>query len=392
MATSHKKIIPVAVFDISSSSIGGAHVLVPSHFEKNDKVSVLASLRNISEPKEDLNIEKFVNDSILNLENTISTIKKADNHHPKHIQVLLASPWFVSQTRTISYNKTTDFLCTEKLIDSLIDKEIEYVMNHDMERFGSMGGEGLIIEKQISQIKLNGYATAKPFGKKTQSVELFLVVTVSPKVIIDRIKEVFLKNYGTTVVKFTTSPYATYIVSRDILKLPSELLLVDVGEEVTDIACIKNDLFLYQHSFPVGTHQLYRSLVGNGATTLTEARAVIESFRLAKLSAIMTSNVQKSLDSFGSMWGRSFQELIEGGQNTLKLPENTYITSDYRFGDFFSKLLKEDLFFQHTTGSITPNVLPISYEMLSLHSSSLDKDHLDETLIIGSLFVSLLLR
>ncbi|MDQ5930904.1 MAG: hypothetical protein QG674_68 [Patescibacteria group bacterium] len=392
MATSHKKIIPVAVFDISSSSIGGAHVLVPSHFEKNDKVSVLASLRNISEPKEDLNIEKFVNDSILNLENTISTIKKADNHHPKHIQVLLASPWFVSQTRTISYNKTTDFLCTEKLIDSLIDKEIEYVMNHDMERFGSMGGEGLIIEKQISQIKLNGYATAKPFGKKTQSVELFLVVTVSPKVIIDRIKEVFLKNYGTTVVKFTTSPYATYIVSRDILKLPSELLLVDVGEEVTDIACIKNDLFLYQHSFPVGTHQLYRSLVGNGATTLTEASAVIESFRLAKLSAIMTSNVQKSLDSFGSMWGRSFQELIEGGQNTLKLPENTYITSDYRFGDFFSKLLKEDLFFQHTTGSITPNVLPISYEMLSLHSSSLDKDHLDETLIIGSLFVSLLLR
>lgn len=392
MATSHKKIIPVAVFDISSSSIGGAHVLVPSHFEKNDKVSVLASLRNISEPKEDLNIEKFVNDSILNLENTISTIKKADNHHPKHIQVLLASPWFVSQTRTISYNKTTDFLCTEKLIDSLIDKEIEYVMNHDMERFGSMGGEGLIIEKQISQIKLNGYATAKPFGKKTQSVELFLVVTVSPKVIIDRIKEVFLKNYGTTVVKFTTSPYATYIVSRDILKLPSELLLVDVGEEVTDIACIKNDLFLYQHSFPVGTHQLYRSLVGNGATTLTEARAVIESFRLAKLSAIMTSNVQKSLDSFGSMWGRSFQELIEGGQNTLKLPENTYITSDYRFGDFFSKLLKEDLFFQHTTGSITPNVLPISYEMLSLHSSSLDKDRLDETLIIGSLFVSLLLK
>lgn len=390
MATSHKKIIPVAVFDISSSSIGGAHVLVPKHFEKNDKVSILASSRNISEPKEDINIERFVNDSIENLEKTISTIKKADNHSPEHIQVLLASPWFVSQTRTISYNKTTDFVCTEKLINSLIDKEVEYIISHDMERFGQMGGEGLIIEKQISQIKLNGYATAKPFGKKTQSIELFLVVTVSPKIIIEKLKQVFLRNYGTNHIKFTTSPYATYIVSRDILKAPNELLLIDVGEEVTDIACIKNDLFLYQHSFPVGTHHMYRALAGSG-TTLTEAHAVIEGFRLAKLSAMMTSNVQKSLDDFGSTWERSFQELIENGRNTLKLPETTFITSDHRFGDFFAKLLKDDLFFQHTTGSLAPSVSPMSFELLSEFSSSLDKDHLDETLIIGSLFVSLML-
>jgi hypothetical protein len=390
MATS-TKMIPIAVFDISSSSTAGAHVLVPKHHEKDSKVSILASSRIMSEPKEDLDIERFVNNTLSGLENTISIIKKADNHRPEKIQVLLASPWFVSQTRSILYNKTTDFVCNQKLIDSLIDKEIDYIIKNDMERFGSMGGEGLIIEKQISQIKLNGYTTSAPFGKKAQSLELFLVVTVSPKIIIDKFKEVFLRNYSTAPIVFTTSPYATYIVARDNLNAPNELLLVDIGEEITDIACVKNDLFLYQHSFPVGTHHLYRAIVGNGATTLTEAHAVIQSFRLGKLSAIMTSNVQKSMDSFGANWIRSFQELIEKGQNTIKLPENSYITSDYRFGDFFANLLKQDVFFEHTTGSANPTVTPITYEILSPHSSSIDSDHIDETIIIGSLFASRLI-
>ena len=53
MATS-TKMIPIAVFDISSSSIAGAHVLIPKHQEKDSKVSILASTRIISEPKEEL--------------------------------------------------------------------------------------------------------------------------------------------------------------------------------------------------------------------------------------------------------------------------------------------------------------------------------------------------
>lgn len=388
MAKSHTKMVPVAVFDISSNSVAGAHILIPKVKDVTTKVSVLASTRLTSQPQEYINIERFIDNTISQLEKTITLLKKADNHIPDHIQVLLASPWFVSQTRSIVYNKTGSFVCTQKLIDSLIEKEIEYIIEHDMERFGSIGKDGIIIEKQISQIKLNGYNTSKPFGKKTESLELFLIVTIAPKSIIEQFKRVFKKGYAKSSIVFTTSSYASFVVARDFLKCPNELMIIDVGEEITDIACIKNDLFLYQYSFPIGLFELYRSLVKNSSATLSETYALIESFKLAKLSAPMTSNVQKTLEEFEVLWGRGLQEILMAGQNSIMLPETIFIISNSYFDSFFEETLKRDLFSQHGIGNPSYNIISITTESISSHINSLDADTVDVTIMIASLFAS----
>ncbi len=377
---------PVAVFDISSSSIAGAHTLIPKGAQTSEaKVSVLASTRLFSELKEEITVERFVEQTIQGLGKVIATLKKADNHHPKYIQVLLASPWFVSQTRTITYNKTTNFVCDQKLIDSLVEKEIAYIIEHDMERFGSIGKDALIIEKQISMIKLNGYTTSKPFGKKTKTLELFLVVTVSPKSIIDRFKNEIQKSYGPTPIGFTTSPYATFITARDFLGANNEFMVIDVGEEITDVAFIKDNLFVYQHSFPVGIYELYRTLVSGGIASSTESGAIVESFRQGKLSAGATSSTQKALDDFGEVWQKSFQNIIGAGGLIMRMPSNSYIICDSRFDNFFSAILKKDLFLQHVSATAS-NPININQEILSVHVSSLDPGAIDETIIVASLF------
>jgi hypothetical protein len=392
MAKAHTHMIPVAVFDISSSSVAGAHTLTPKGGDINGaKVSVLASTRLFSELKEDINMERFVEQTITQLGKVVATLKKADNHHPKYIQVILASPWFISQTRTIVYNKTTDFVCTQKLIDSLIEKEITYIIENDMERFGSMGKDAIIVEKQLSMIKLNGYSTAKPFGKKTQSLELSLVVTVSPKMIVERFKNELQKGYGGCAIGFTTSPYATFVVSRDFLGAKEELMVIDVGEEITDVAFIKNNLFLYQHSFPVGIYELYRTLVQSGVASTTEATAIIESFYQGKLSAATTSATQKSLDTFGEIWQKGFQSIIDEGGYSIRPPSFSYIISDHRFDKFFSKLLETDPLLSHVKGVIDIKTIFINQEVLSSHVSSLDPQRTDETIIVGALFASRLL-
>ncbi len=383
---------PVAVFDISSSSVAGAHTLIPKGAEvAQSKVSILASTRLFSELKEEITIERFVEQSIGQLGKVITMLKKADNHHPKYIQVLLASPWFVSQTRTITYNKTTDFVCTQKLIDELVAKEVAYIIEHDMERFGSIGNDAVIIEKQISMIKLNGYSTTKPFGKKAQTLELFLVVTVSPKSIIERFKNEIQKGYGDTHIGFTTSPYATFVVARDFLNSGHEFIIVDVGEEITDVAFIKNGLFLYQHSFPTGIYELYRSLVASNIASTTEAGALIESFSQGKLSASTTSAVQKSLDNFGEIWQKAFQQVIDNGGLAMKMASDCYVICDHRFGDFFVSMLKNDLLLRHVSGSTEVLPVAINYELLSTHVSSLDPGNVDETIITASLFALRLL-
>lgn len=383
-----QKTFPIAVFDISSSSVAGAHVLIPKAKNQEIKPSILASSRVFSAPQDDLNIEKYISDTLKQLEKTIAVLKKADNHKPEKIQVLLASPWFTSQTRTITYNKNTPFVCNQKLVDSLIGKEISFILENDMEKFGSMGKDAIIIEKQISQIKLNGYSTNKPFGKKTKNLELFLVITISPKFIIEKIKTQISKEYASAKVSFTTSHYASFVVYRDFLDAPKELMLLDIGEEVTDIALIKDDIFLYQQSFPIGVYEFFRQITKTNPSTLIESLFLVESFKLGKLSPIMTSNVQKALEEFGSTWQRSFQETIDSSKENLKIPEALYFVCDSKFNSFFEELLKRDLFLQHASGTATLNPMAIKQELFSKKISSIDPEKIDETISIATLFSS----
>jgi hypothetical protein len=392
MAKSNKKMTTVAVFDISSSSVAGAHTIVEQGAENTlGHVSTLASTRLFSQLKEDINIDRFIEQTILQLQNVITVLKKADNHKPSYIQILLSSPWFISQTRNIIYNKTTDFACTQKLVDELIEKEIKYIVESDMARFGDIGKDAVIIEKQISGIKLNGYKTSNPFGKKTQSLELFLVVTVAPKVVVERFKNEIKKEYSTNKIGFSTCTYADFIVARDFLAAPTEMMVIDVGEEVTDVAFIKDSVFLYQHSFPVGTYELYRTLVASNLSSGLEASAIVESFYKSDLSPAMTISTQKSIDIFGSLWQKAFQNVVNSGGYSLTLPSNAYISCDQRFEQFFSGVIKNDPFSQSIITTEKIEVLNLNQVSLNKHISSIDSESTDSAIIVASLFASRLL-
>ncbi len=381
------KIIPVAIFDISSSSVAGAHTLISKAPDGKSNISFLASSRKFLEPKDDIDIERFVANNLSSLESVTATLQKADNHKPKEVFVLLSSPWFVSQTRNIVYNKNTSFVCTQKLIDSLIQKEIDFIVEHDMERFGSMGKDGKIIEKQISKITLNGYTTNNPFGKKTTSLEISILVTFSPKQIIQEFISKIQKAYGNPKISFATSPYATFIATRDFHEAPNELLIIDAGEETTDIAFIKNQIFLYQQSFPTGFYELYRKISDSNHGTLLETQALVETFRLGKLSAQLSSNLQKITEDFGEIWINKLKEAFQNNQS-LKIPENIYVISLPPFTSFFVSYIKNSDFIKNFISGTKPNTAEVESALFSSHISSIDPEKIDNTLTVGALYAS----
>ncbi len=380
---------PVAVFDISSSSVGGAHVLV-----KNDakvaterKPVILATGRIDAPLVEDLDMERFVQTTVHNIQAVASNLQKADVHSPKFIQLVLASPWYVSQTRTISYKRDIPFLCNRKLITSLVDSEIAHVIKNELERFGDFGKEGIVVEKQISLIRLNGYTTASPYGKKAKTLEIYLTITVVPKKVIDDFTDALRRTYGTREVKITTSGYATFVVARDYFNAAEECFIIDVGEEVTDVAFVKNGLFLYQHSFPVGTYGLYRQLLGKNGNAPAEAKAIIEGYRLAKISTGSKTKIDKALGGFTKEWLGGLQKIITEGYFGFCLPTLCYITADARFEGVFPMVIESDPFIQYTCsrGKVSPIFL--NSEKLAPHIVSLDES-LDIPLATAGLYVS----
>jgi len=375
----------IAVFDISSSSVGGAHTLI--HGPKGHLPTILASSRVEAGLQEDLDMKRFVSDTVHNLEAVVTDLHKADLHRPSHIELVLASPWFVSQTRTIVFKKDIPFACTKKFILSLVDDEIRHIIEHELERFGSFGKEGIVVEKQLSLIKLNGYPTSNPFGKKAKVLEVYLTVTVVPKKIVDQFTDVLHRAYGSREIHITTSPYTTFVVARDYFNAAHECVIIDVGEEVTDVAFVKDGLFMYQHSFPVGTYGLYRALMDKQRHTSSEAKAVIEGYRLSKVSASARTKIDKSLSEFSKRWQEGLQGILNEGHFGFCLPEICYITADPRFEGVFPPIIAGDPFIQHTCsrGSVTP--LFINEERLTPLITSLDQE-LDVPLSTAALFVT----
>ena len=379
----------IAVFDISSSSVAGAHGLV-DHVQGADGsvATMLASARIDSPLQEDLDIVRFVSDTVKNLEAVALQLQKADVHHPSHVQLVLASPWYVSQTRTISYQKDTPFLCSKKFFHSLVDAEIEHIIAHELERFGDFGAEGIVVEKQISLVKLNGYATADPFGKHARSIEIYLTVTVVPKRVVDRFTDVLNRAYGSRRISITTSPYATFVMTRDYFPNSHDSVIIDVGEEVTDVAFVKEGLFLYQHSFPVGTYGLYRALMERQNHTPAEAKALVEGYRLGKVSAVAKKKIDKALAAFSTAWQQSLQAILNDGQYGFCLPETCYIIADPRFAGVFPAIISTDPFIQHTCSRGIVRPVFLDNDSLRGLVSSLDAGELDVPLAAAILFVT----
>lgn len=371
----------VAVFDISSSSVGGAHAL----FATAGNRTILASTRIDAALQDAINAKRSIDETAKNIVSVIEQLQRADIHHPDYIQLVLAAPWYVSQTRSISYKKDTAFICTKKLISDLVADEVEHIIKNEFAWFGASGKEGIVVEKQISQIKLNGYSTSAPYGKGATTLELFLTVTVVPKKVIDRFSDSLRRHYGTRTIGITTSPYATFVMTRDYFNAKDDAVIIDVGEEVTDIAFVKNGLFLSQHSFPVGTYALYRTIVTKAGATIAEAKALLETYRLGKSSATAKAKIQKSLSAYAQQWQEGLQKILSEGQYGFCLPEHCYITADPHFEGVFPTIVKNDAFMQHrcVSGAVQPQF--INAEIFSHSLKSLDKE-IDASVASGVLY------
>ncbi len=380
---------PVAIFEVSSASAAGAHVFVPTNNHEGPS-TILAQSRVFSPFSSRLDITRYLEQAVQNLSRVVDIVRAADDHHPDTVQLVLAAPWYQSQTRAITYNKSTPFTCTEQLVEQLIQKEIEHIIEHEKETFGAIGVDYTIVEKQLSSIKLNGYTTHKPYGKKAVSLEIYISITVVPKVVIDRLSTVLARTYGSRKINVTTAMHAAFIAIRDNINTTNECTIIDIGEELTDVTFIKDNILLYQHSFPVGIYELYRTLGEQGGHTSEEAAALLELHRTGK-SGTIAGQIDKAIASFTTQWQSELQKILDGGDFGFCLPEHCYISVDTRFELLFSASINNDPFVQHMCSRGIVRAVPINQALIEPSVKMIDAQSPDVALAIATMFTNRLL-
>ncbi|MFA6565832.1 MAG: hypothetical protein WCT48_03750 [Candidatus Paceibacterota bacterium] len=371
------------IFDIGSSSVGGAAVLL----SPSQKPKMLYSVRRDMAFQENFHFERFVSSMLETLEKVAQDISavKLPPHSEKTFSCLFASPWYASQTRILKKSFGAPVKINEDLLKETEEKEIEAFKAQEIKK---MGGDAVILETKTIQTKLNGYETGNPLGKEATDFQTAIYISISPNKIVQTITEKIKKVFHAHSVHFNSFPFSSFVVLRDIFHEKS-FLFMDISGEVSDISIVRDNVMQETVAFPLGKNFLIRKIASETDSSFQEALSSFHMSKNEELEDHQDKKVKKALDMAAKEWITSFQNALRSisGRKEL-LPRDIFITADDDVSKWFVESLQDA---GASSFSVVGNVFNVRHLNGTFLSSFCDSEtavERDSFLMIESLFIN----
>ena len=332
------------VFDIRSSSVGVSILSA----QKTGVPKLLFSIREPVTQDETVSVDKFLISTMKSLDIVAEKAFKSGVGAPKNIYCVLASPWYVSQTRIINLKKETPFIFSQALADELIKKEMEKFKEEHLEKYIKANQEIRVIELKNVKTVLNGYETHNPINQKVQEAEITLFVSMCPDQVLKNMEEVIMKYFHQKVIKFSSFTFASFAVVHSLFKEQPNFLLIDIGGEVTDISMIKRGVFSESISFPMGRHFMVRGVARDMSCSDQEASSYISLLNAGHADPVTEKKLTDIVNKLKIEWLKNFQESLANLSRDISVPYTIYLSADLDFLHFFGQVIESEQFNQYT--------------------------------------------
>ncbi len=378
----------ILYFDIGSGTVGGALARVSTVNGKQGKPEVIYSTRVVIDFDEDMNMERFLARMIRSLNEVVVRISETHPGKIKKIYCFLRSPWYASQTRVISYEKNAAFTFNEKIASELITAELKAFERSELERYAGLKSPLQLLEKRTIQTKLNGYATANPFGKKTKSLELSLYLSMSPQVVLEKIQDTIGRYFNAFSIQFASFLFTSFVVARDTFIGEKNFLMVDIGSEITEVSLVKDEMLMQTVSFPLGRNSFIRGLAKELSKNVTEASSLFSLYMESKLTPEAEAEVKTALEDAELVWLDQFQNALVTISEETSLPSLLLLTTMLGVTEFFTKIIQKEKFSQYMVTDKQFKIIPISGATLKRFVNTKGGDAADPLFMIESIYLS----
>ncbi len=377
----------VLIFDIGSSSIGGAFVeLSPSLAPK-----VIKSIREPIRLEEVLNVDRFRVYAMHTLHKVVKQMCDSKIGAPKRIFCVLASPWYASQTRVINYEKNSPFVFTQKLADSLIASEIKiFEEEHGIGKEGSNTVRA--IELRSMKTTLNGYTTSNPINQKATNLKMTIFVSMSEESVLAEIEEAIWRHFPHLEIKFSSFLVASFSLARDMFINNNSFLLINIGGEVTDIAIVKEDVLKEAATFPMGSHFITRGISKSLQCSIEDAYSSVMLYESGNMLQKNEVVFQDSLKKLRGEWLSKFQSTLSSLSSDISIPAAVFITVDPSLAKFFSETIRTEQFNQYTLTESKFRLIFLNSDALGGIAEVPEETKKDPFIIIDSIYINRFLK
>lgn len=311
------------VFNISSGRVAGAIV----KFTERAGVSVQAySQENIL-----MNQETALASAIDTL---AKKLQKNNLTKINRVFYLFSSPWSISQTKTIRIKEFKPFKVTHEYLDRLVSEQEEKFQTE-------IAVHGRIIEKKIIQVKINGYTVNQIENKLANDLELSVFSTVVPEKVLNLIETAVAKTFVVKQSWYHSSALAVFSVVRDLFPQQEDFIQLDLTEELTDLAIIKDGLIMSLASIPLGRNHFIRALSTELKVTPEIADSMIKLNYSGKNDELASLKLGVAMDRAVKSWLDQLTVIFNSLKEKIYISQVIYFVANNDLTDFFIGKLKK---------------------------------------------------
>jgi len=276
------------------------------------------------------------------------------------IQAIFAAPWSYTITKTISLKDEHPFEVTNELIEELVEsaKTQSKLVLGTNQIANALGLE--ITHGDVISIVINDYPVIEPVGQEGRAVSLSYVETAISREVSNTLIDVVDKFFPKAKLTQYSFMYAFYLTMRNLRPNTSEICLIDVTGEATEIGIVREDVLRYTTYTSAGTYTIARDIAQAGNVPKEEAYAYMkEGFE--EMLERLPKRFQDSVASVVENYSDNVSAMFMRTGDTLSIPKTIFMHTDARTEDFFVNQLEQAAFKatgkKHTIHPVTAKVL-----------------------------------
>ncbi|MEK7185081.1 MAG: hypothetical protein AAB726_00445 [Patescibacteria group bacterium] len=320
------------VIDIASGSIGGAVVFLSGAVNgKTTSRPKIEYQTRISLPiRAKIDSVSLMSDTKQALEKVLGEIRKNSKAKFTEVDVVCSSPWFSARTRGVSYEKTEAFFVTEKLIREITVKESAKMKSE-------MDAGVLSIEERIAHIRLNGYESQNPLGKKVKRLDLLLFASFIPKDFAEQTTHSIEAILPAKRIIFHSLPFVSFHTFSRIWHTEKQFAFMHIGAELSEFLLVDGGAIAETLSFPVGVNHLVRSIAASQDVSKELAATSLATYSRGGADAAFNKRIETDTSSIKEEWLAYIDQVVRESLPDHHSVQKMYISADSDTGPFWTQ-------------------------------------------------------
>lgn len=333
-----------AIVDIGSGSVG---VAIVKSDDSKDSPEVLWSHRErtiIPKRYDRQSAAKHVQASILSafLElgnaGVRSLLREDSKARVKEVQVSLSAPWCYTITDTISTKFPKSTKISKKILKEVIEKakaKAEELLNETIK--DELDAEP--ISMSVIDVSLNGYHVSEPEDKEAEHMTLSIVRAFCDKQLLTAIEDASDKVFPEVRLSLNSFTYTYYESLRNLASDTSEVCLIDVTYEATELGIVREGVLEHVTHIPFGSSALVREISELTKTPLEESSSYLRGSGIditKPMNEARKEDFVKIINSFEA----KLADLLRQTGDQLSIPKTIFLHTDALTSVFFAERVK----------------------------------------------------